>query len=285
MAAAMIDLKHLDPSVREVVFSGPSDRKRVISDLPYIRSPIAEPALDAIRHWGNSPRGGGSEFVLIEGDPQTGKGALLEEAHRRFAADYPLERRSVLYRASGAPTRSRLIHQLIVAGEVPHLWSNQLERHFSRVRASFERENVRVLLANKLHDPAPRRAGPYLTMWRGCCEELGIHGAFSVGRRAKKFLADDPTLGARTVPFELIAWPAATRWVIVALEKALSFVPLPNATEIDADFMETLYGLTGGYPGRIFTRLKLAAALAIDRGDGKLNPSHLVESAPGRAWT
>jgi len=53
VAAAMIDLKHLDPSVREVVFSGPSDRKRVISDLPYIRSPIAEPALDAIRHWGN----------------------------------------------------------------------------------------------------------------------------------------------------------------------------------------------------------------------------------------
>jgi len=278
----MTDLKHLDPSVREAVFSGLSERKRVISDLPYIGTPIAKPALDAILHWGASHRGGGSEFVMIEGDPQTGKGALLEEAHRRLAADYPLERRAVLYRASGVPTRSRLIHQLIVAGEVPHLWSNQLERHFGRVRASFERENVRVLLANKLHDPAPRRAGPYLTMWRGCCEELGVHGAFSIGRRAKKFLGDEPTLGARTVTFELSAWPAATRWVIVALEKALSFVPLPDATEINADFMETLYGLTGGYPGRIFTRLKFAADLAIDRGAAKLTPALLVESAPGR---
>jgi Bacterial TniB protein len=122
---------------------------------------------------------------MIQGPPRSGKTDVLREAHRRLATSYPLERRSTLITTPTSSLETRLIHQVLVAGEIPRAPGRSLLRQRAWAIAGLQREGGRILLADNLHNAAPsiRAARAFLPIWLMFCEDAHVDGVFTTTRR------------------------------------------------------------------------------------------------------
>lgn len=278
------DFSHVDPDVQALLFDSDGDRIRFIDRSGFVPWPQATEALQAILHRGEGDPPSEPTFVMIHGGPRTGKSDILEEADRQLRTAYPLERRCLRIIAPSAPLESRLIHMVQAAGEVPTTAGRDLMTQRGRAIDGLRRDGARVLLADNLHDAAPtaRMAKGFLPIWRNFCDEAHVDGCFSTTQHAKDWLAADPQLAARTQVFTLAKWPAH-RWVADVVGAALRRYPLRLPTRITGEFMDVLYGATGGMAGRVFAKLKLAAKMAIYSRDEAITPDLLRKAVEGRS--
>lgn len=278
----MTDFAHLSVEARALIFASPHDRRRAINSHRYCPFPAGDSALNAILALGESTSRQPISIVQLRGPPRTGKATILQEAHGRLGVCYPLERRSVFYLTDPSPSPSRFYHRLLIAGEVPHVWNGRAETYRWRIQRTFEQQNVRVLLASKIHNAAAtaRLARRYLPLVRTFCEEGGFNVAFSTNRAPKELIHNDPDLAALTTEFVLGPWPVE-RWALEAIQRAIRHFPLRRPTDLDDGLLSLLYGMTGGLPGKIFPLLSQAGCLAIDSGEEAITQELLRRARSG----
>lgn len=274
---------HVDPDVQPLLLQSNGDRISFIEQSGFVEWPQATEALSAILALGEADPVSEPRFIMIHGGPRSGRSAVLEEAHRRLSMSYPLERRSMLINTPTSHLEARLVHQVLVTGQVPNVSGRTLSRQRSWAIAGLQREGGRLLLADNLHNAAPniRVARVYLPIWLAFCDDARVDGVFTTIRRPADLLAADPQLEARTMVMTLSKWPAQ-RWVAEVVELALRRYPLRLPTKVTGEFMEVLHGSTGGIPGRAFGRLKDAARLAIHSGQEAISPDVIRKVASGR---
>jgi hypothetical protein len=277
---------HVDTDVQALLFDSAAERIRFLDRSGFVPWPQASRALQAILSQGEEALPSQPSFVMVEGPPRSGRSEILKEAHRQLRAAYPLERRSVLIAAPSSSLEARLIHTVGVATSVPSAAARLVSARRGRVINGLRLDGSRVLIADNLHDASPTvsAARSFLPIWRNFCDEASVSGAFSVTRRSKEWLAADPQLQARTQVFTLTQWPEQL-WVAKVVEAALRRYPLRRHTKVSGEFMEVLYGATGGWAGRAFSKLKEAARMAISTGEEAISADLLRKAVQqgGRA--
>lgn len=221
--------------------------------------------------------------LLIVGDPDMGKTTILRKFMRgRELIFDPVTGRSrveiVAIEAPPEADETRLYGAILqaIGAPIPMGRALQIER---AVHGQLERLETRLLVideTNKLTIGTGAAQRKTLAALRRLSNMLSLSMAYFGTLEALNALTSDPQIEGRVQPFRLgrMAKDEAYAAIITAV---VDHLPLRMKSEIDAAFVDTVYQISGGSPGKTFRLLNAAAVQAIDTGSERITTKSLQE--------
>ena len=273
--------EHLAERVRPLLDSSDEERISFVQAERWIPYPRADKVLSLLEDLLVMPRTHRMPNLLVVGDTNNGKTAILrrfERLHpcvenaRRDGNDMPV----VYIQAPPVPDEGRLYNSILTAVMAPFRTNDRADEKQKIVLRMIRRLEVRVLLIDEIHHIVAghlTKQHQFRNLLKYLGNELQIPIVAAGTRDAFNALNTDPQLANRFTPALLPLWESGKDWdrLILSFERRL---PLREPSKLAQNASATLLEMTGGAIGELSRLLTDAAVEAIrsgrDRMDKKL---------------
>lgn len=215
--------------------------------------------------------------LLVVGEPDVGKTTIMKKFMREHRARFDAATGRSTHEVLGleAPPEAdegRLYAAILSAAGAPfsrgrvidleHIVHEQLKRLGTRLLVIDETNNLVIGSG-----AAQRKT---LAALRRLCNQLDLSLACFGTQEALHAFTSDPQIEGRALPHLLVRLKNDEDWAII-VRAVVAWFPLVEASDVDAPFIQKVFELSGGSPGKMFRLLNTCAVHAIDTGTEQIS--------------
>lgn len=283
---------HLVPAAREALALSDAERVRLALAERWVHHPAARAILDRLEDLYAYPAQTRMPNLLVVGESNSGKSALL----RRFAERHPPDANPegdaaripvFTVEAPTGPDEGRLYHAVLDRLLAPYGRRDPLDRKQYQVTSLLRRVGTRVLVIDELHNALSgtlARRGQFLNAIKYLANTLRIPIVLAGTRDAFNVLQPDAQMQNRFPPMQLRRFDGGDDWrrLVRAFEQTY---PLRAPSGLwDRGRAAELLKLTEGVVGELAALLNEAAARAIRTGTERIDDAVLKATVDALDW-
>lgn len=268
---------HLDHDVVEMAMSPQGTRLDFIPLSGFVSWPAADSIIKRSVAKFDADKRLGAPHLFIGAPPLCGVSSLMGEVDRRGALGSGRHRKAVSIVTPHTFSELRVTHAIRIALQAPGEIPRGVLRSEQLALKAFRDSATTLLQVKKISRVPIRQRRRLIEYLYSLSLDADISITLSGPKSDAKLLSNTPELAVRTETVELKAWPPAL-WVTDVVQSALRRYPLRRPSNVTPEFMSVLFGLTSGYPGRVFGTLKAAARHAILTGSEEITEQTLRQT-------
>jgi len=281
--------RRLHPDAMKLLDKDDLERIEYIHKDKWIEYPLAKNILAKMESKFNEPPSIRKQGMLLYGDSDNGKTALLKRFYRLHPPGeydngngYTIEMMPVLYvLAPPSPDESRLYSNILSELFIPYKEKDSIQKKLSLVEYYLKHMNVKLLQIDEIHNIL---SGPFakqrvfMNALKNLSNSLSITIVIAGTRDALSAVSVDSQIKSRFKPTELPRWEANADFAstIVTLETLL---PLKKASDFakNPKLLQQIYDISDGKIGGAIHIVKQAAIVAIQNKSEQITAKELSE--------
>ncbi|MCG7501079.1 TniB family NTP-binding protein [Tenacibaculum sp. Mcav3-52] len=259
------------------------DKIRIIREQKWINYSDAVDIIKELNDLKSYPKSSRMPNILLVGDSNNGKTALIEKFISLNPATFSEENSEmecsvVAVQAPPEPDERRFYNSILEKLLAPYKISEKLDARQMRVKNLLKKLDVKILIIDEIHHVlagAPTKQRKFLNVLKFLSNELKISLICAGTKDAFNAIQTDPQLSNRFSPRVLKRWGFNNEYkrLLLSFESKL---PLKEPSHfIEDGFAQKILALSEGLIGEISKVIELSAIYAIENNFEKVTPDML----------
>ncbi|MGG8497150.1 TniB family NTP-binding protein [Tenacibaculum sp. TC6] len=261
------------------------DRIKIVREPKWINYSAAVQIIKELNDLKFYPKSSRMPNVLLVGDSNNGKTALIEKFISLNPAMFSKENNEMICPVIGVqappePDERRFYNSILEQLLAPYKISEKLDARQIRVKNLLQRLEVKVLIIDEIHHVlagAPTKQRKFLNVLKFLSNELKISLVCAGTKDAFNAIQTDPQLSNRFVPRVLKRWKFDNEYkrLLLSFESKL---PLKEESHLIEDgYAQKILALSEGLIGEISKIIELSTIWALENNLEKITPDILNE--------
>jgi len=272
-------MKHLTINTQGfVIKSSDGERIKFAQEFKWIGYSQSKTILKKMEDCMNYPKCHRMPNILLVGDSNNGKTAILSKFKKQFIAYIDEDTKKVInpvvmIQAPPEPDEKRFYNAILEVLFAPYKTSEKVEVKYMRVKKLLVELEVKILIIDEIHHVlagAPSKQRKFLNVIKHLSNDLQIPIVCSGTKLAFNVIQTDQQLANRFEPRVLKRWANDIEFkrLLLSFERIL---PLKKESNLIENSMTSkILNLSDGLIGEVAKILELSAILAIESGEEKI---------------